>query len=142
MAPMELKDVDVKKLQTQVLCKKRVTVAWLNTDPLYVEHFCWGTGVFSVYVDHNPGEDHPDSGRIETNLPHRMMVFVDVLNKFGDRSYSKRAGESGSHGVSWRIAPAILMTTLRLLDKNLEELERITKKARTPKQFLALAAII
>lgn len=66
----------------------------------------------------------------------KIILLIDVLNVYGNRSWTKNAG------VQWQISSRIFLTALRLIWKDPERFEEITKEVDTPKQFLALAALV
>jgi len=135
---VELNDKTLSKLARR---RRRVTV--LLDEPHYVPTTTFkGRWIqqFPIFVRRDPQDFHvTDFGTIYTDTGFPTMLFLDVLNKFGSRYCFTCA--KGTE-VAWRITPSIVVTAFILLRENAEQLEEITQKAKTPKEFLALAAIV
>lgn len=68
------------------------------------------------------------------------LVLIDVLNAFGSRFYW-RSGR-GNEMVGWVVSIDVLSAALRILRKDLAQLEEMLSVSSTSKEFFALAALV
>lgn len=87
----------------------------------------------------SPGE--PDCGVLKPSSEHALIVLLDALNKFGERSYITREGYRDE--VLWQIPADILLTIIRLFNGGpLADVEEtIRRSGNSKKNFVALAAV-
>jgi len=134
---------ELDKLRMLEQFRQRATVLFGPETPRYEERgnrAFW----FRIYglIDPRKNSEYltrPDCGWMAAESRRRMVVLIELFNKFGERFHISREGEEDE--VGWRVSASILLTTIRLLDNDVTLLEQITQKSKNQTQFMALSGI-
>jgi len=142
---MGLDEWEIEELQKLSRRNRRACVIWAESYyDLYPHPASGGTAFHVGNRDWNGfssgnGIIHSlyRSGGESRLAKEERAVFVDFLDKFGERF------PVGSYpSIAWWISVKILITALRTLEEDPEQLEELTRAAKTKKDFMALAAIV